>query len=346
MSDIKASRSTPTINDVAALAGVSKKTVSRFINNSPLVSERLREKIAAAVAELGYVPNPQARALALRRNFLLALLYDNPNGQTVLNFQKGVLSAIRDTDLALAVRPVDRNSDLLLEDIETFLVKQRPLGVMLLPPISERDDIADLCKSLQIDYIRVGSAILDEDIRCVASNDREIVKEMIGALIVQGHKRIGFVRGPEGFRSPIERKAGFDDALREAAIKPDPDLVVLGNYRFDTGLEAGRKLLALEQRPTAIFASNDEMSAGVMHAANELAVQIPNELAVVGFDNSATATHVWPALSTVHWPIEQMGKLAAQKLVPSFIQLEPDAEELKTVIVSSHIVERKSAILS
>ena len=121
-------QSVPTINDVAAFAGVSKKTVSRFINKSPLMSAQTRQKVSEAIDKLGYVPNPQARALALRRNFMIALLHDNPNGQTVLNFQKGVLSAIKDTDLALAVRPVDRNSPDLLEDIEAFLTKQRPLG--------------------------------------------------------------------------------------------------------------------------------------------------------------------------------------------------------------------------
>ena len=105
------SQSTPTINDVAALAGVSKKTVSRFINNSPLMSEETRNKVSDAIKQLGYVPNQQARALALRRNFMIAMLHDNPNGQTVLNFQKGVLAAIKDSDLALAVRPLDRASD-------------------------------------------------------------------------------------------------------------------------------------------------------------------------------------------------------------------------------------------
>ena len=134
----------PTINDVAALAGVSKKTVSRVINRSEFISDKTRDAVRKAIETLGFVPNPQARALAFRRNFLIALLHDNPNAQTVLNFQQGVLDAIKDSDLALLVRPVDRGSDRMLEDVRVFLEKQRPIGAMLLPPISENDDLAKL----------------------------------------------------------------------------------------------------------------------------------------------------------------------------------------------------------
>ena len=128
----------PTINDVARVAGVSKKTVSRVINRSPLLREATRAKVEKVIAELGYTPNPQARALALRRNFLIGLLHDNPNAQTVLNFQEGVLDAIRDTEFALVVRPVDRHSPAMLDDIRNFLEQQRLYGVLILPPISER----------------------------------------------------------------------------------------------------------------------------------------------------------------------------------------------------------------
>ncbi len=339
------SQSTPTINDVAALAGVSKKTVSRFINKSPLMSAKTREKVSAAIEQLGYVPNPQARALALRRNFMIALLHDNPNGQTVLNFQKGVLSAIKDTELALAVRPVDRTSPALLDDIETFLSKQRPLGVLILPPISERDEVVDLCKRLDIAYMRIGSTVLDKQTRCVASNDREIVREIVAAIIGQGHKKIGFVRGPDGFRSPLEREGGFLDALDDAGLKPNPALIAKGNYRFQSGLEAGLELLQRADRPTAIFASNDEMASGVLHAAHGLGIAVPEELAVVGFDDTATASHVWPPLTTIHWPIEEMGRLAAMKLVPDFLGDSASKIELEQVIVPSHIVERASARL-
>jgi LacI family transcriptional regulator len=130
-----------TINDVADLAGVSKKTVSRVINRSPLLNDATREKVEAVIAQLGYVPNPQARALALRRNFLIGLIHDNPNAQTVLTVQQGMLEAIRDTEFAVVVRPINRRSPTLLSDIRHFIEQQRLFGVFILPPISENEEL-------------------------------------------------------------------------------------------------------------------------------------------------------------------------------------------------------------
>jgi LacI family transcriptional regulator len=123
----------PTINDVARLAGVSKKTVSRVINNSPLLNDATRDKVTAVIRDLGYVPNPQARALALRRNFLIGLIHDNPNAQMVLSVQEGMLDAMKGTEFALVVRPVDRKSPRLFEDIRHFIEQQRLYGIYVLP---------------------------------------------------------------------------------------------------------------------------------------------------------------------------------------------------------------------
>ena len=240
----------PTINDVAALAGVSKKTVSRVINRSEFLTEKTRKAVEQAIETLGFVPNPQARALAFRRNFLIALLHDNPNAQTVLNFQQGVLDAIKDSDLALLVRPVDRGSDRMLDDVRTFLEKQRPIGALLLPPISENDDLAALCEDLGVRYVRVGSAPLDDAKHCVSSNDREVVAEAVRALIALGHRRIGFVRGPIGFRSAAEREKGFLEALAETGLELPSAYNAPGNYRYTAGIEAGEALLSLAEPPT------------------------------------------------------------------------------------------------
>lgn len=131
--------SQPTINDVARLAGVSKKTVSRVINRSPLLNDDTRDRVQAVIKDLGYIPNPQARALALRRNFLIGLVHDNPNAQTVLNVQQGILEALRDTEFELVVRPVDRGLPDMLNDLRHFLERQRLFGVLLMPPISENE---------------------------------------------------------------------------------------------------------------------------------------------------------------------------------------------------------------
>ncbi len=332
----------PTINDVAALAGVSKKTVSRVINRSELISDKARQAVEQAIKLLGFVPNPQARALAFRRNFLIALLYDNPNAQTVLNFQQGVLDAIKDSDLALLVRPVDRDSDQMLEDVRIFLEKQRPIGAMLLPPISENNELSALCDSLGVRYVRVGSAPLDDAQHCISSNDRDVVAEVCRKLIALGHRRIGFVRGPAGFRSAIEREMGFREALTDAGLTLEEEHFASGNYRYASGVEAGEKMLSVAEPPTAIFCSNDEMAAGLMSVAHSKGIAVPRQLSIVGFDDSPTATHIWPPLSTVRWPIREMGVHAARTLVADFLGPDAKLADGESSVFDSTFIERQS----
>jgi LacI family transcriptional regulator len=317
----------PTINDVARLAGVSKKTVSRVINRSPLLNEETRGRVEAVIREVGYVPNPQARALALRRNFLIGLVHDNPSAQTVLNVQQGILGALRDTEFEMVVRPVDRGSSTMLTDIRDFVSRQRPFGVILLPPISENDQLADLCKELGTRYVRMGSAQIDAPQNMVASNDRQAVMEATRYLIAQGHRRIGLVSGPHGFRSARERKQGFEDGLSEAGIKLPRSLIADGNYTFESGIAASQSLLDVSPRPTAIFACNDDMAAGVLLAARQRGLSVPEQLSIVGFDDQPLAARLWPPLTTVHWPMKAMGRSAALKLIADMIDEDEDVEE-------------------
>lgn len=326
----------PTINDVARVAGVSKKTVSRVINRSALLKQDTRKKVEAVIAELGYIPNPQARALALRRNFLLGLLHDNPNAQTVLNFQEGVLDAIRDTEFALVVRPVDRHSPDMIEDIRHFLEQQRLYGVLILPPISENDDLAALCREVGCGYVRMGSAALDDAEHMVASNDREMVERAVDYLVEAGHRRIAIIQGPEGFRSAHERREGFLAAMSKHGLKVPEGAMAQGNYRFNSGVAAAESLLDNPDRPTAIFASNDEMAAGALHAARNRGLEVPADLSIVGFDDSPIAAHIWPPMTTVGWPIREMGKAAALKLVA------PDDEGAQDFRFPARLVLRHS----
>jgi len=305
----------PTINDVARIAGVSKKTVSRVINRSPLLNDDTRKRVEHVIGELGYIPNPQARALALRRNFLIGLVHDNPNAQTVLNVQQGMLEALQGTEFEMVVRPLDRGSATMLDDLRHFLERQRLFGVLLMPPVSENDSVAKLCDSIGCRYVRMGSAVIDDTEHMVASNDREAVRTATEYLIEQGHRRIGLVAGPHGFRSARERRLGFEDALAAAGIALPRSMIADGNYTFESGLVAAERLLDVMPRPTAIFSSNDEMAAGIIHAARQRGLDIPRDLSIIGFDDTPIAAHVWPPLTTVRWPIASMARSAALKLI-------------------------------
>lgn len=317
----------PTINDIARIAGVSKKTVSRVINDSPLLTDDTRQKVKAVIAELGYVPNPQARALALGRNFLIGLVHDNPNAQMILNMQQGILEGLRGTEFAMVVQPVNRNSPTLVEDMREFIIRQRLYGVVILPPISENDAVARMCEDAGCRYVRMGSAVLDDRAHMVASNDRDAVRQATRFLIEQGHSNIAVITGPHGFRSAAERLAGFEEALSEAGLKFPRSHKAEGEYTFESGLAATEKLLDLSPRPTAIFASNDEMAAAVLYAARLRGIAVPEELSIIGFDDTPIAARVWPPLTTVRWPIVAMGRSAAHKLIAGAVpEIDPESE--------------------
>lgn len=332
----------PTINDVARIAGVSKKTVSRVINRSPLLNEETRRKVEQVIEGLSYIPNPQARGLALRRNFLIGLVHDNPNAQTVMNVQQGMLEALRGTEFEMVVRPVDRGSATMLDDLRHFLERQRLFGVLLMPPISENDSVAKLCADIGCRYVRMGSAPLDKPENMVTSNDREAVREATEHLIAQGHRRIGLVAGPHGFRSALERRLGFEDALGAAGIALPRSMVADGNYTFDSGLVAAERLLDVMPRPTAILSCNDEMAAGVIHAARQRGLDIPRDLSIIGFDDTPIAAHVWPPLTTVRWPIASMARSAALKLLSGIDGDEGEDKVEEPSVFLSTLIRRGS----
>lgn len=329
-----------TINDIARMAGVSKKTVSRVINRSPLLNPQTREKVEQIISETGYVPNPQARALALGRNFLIGLIYDNPNQQMILSMQRGILEALHGTEFELIVRPVDRGSARVVDDVRGFITRQRLFGVILLPPISENDVFARLCDEEGCRYVRMGSAVLDDPEHMVVSNDRDAVAEAVRYLIAQGHRRIGLIAGPHGFRSAKERRDGFELALTEAGISLPRSLIADGQYTFESGVSACESLLDLSPRPTAIFASNDEMAAGVLYAARMRGIEVPEGLSIIGFDDTPLTTRVWPPLTTVRWPIVAMGRAAALKLIGTAIGEGSEVNEPSTF--TSTLIRRAS----
>ncbi|RIV85812.1 LacI family DNA-binding transcriptional regulator [Aurantiacibacter zhengii] len=329
----------PTINDVAAAANVSKKTVSRVINKSPLLSDKTRAKVEAVIKDLGFVPNLQARALALRRNFIIAAIHDNPNAQFLVNVQQGILEGIEGSEFGLMVQPFDRNTEDFEQKVRAFLERQRPYGVVLLPPISSDEAIVDLCREMGTRYVRMSSIKNDDEAHIVSSNDRDAVREATAYLIEKGHTRIGLIEGPEGFTSPQERRAGFEEAMTAAGLSLDPALVRPGSYTFESGVTAAQDLIALDHPPTAIFACNDEMAIGAMITCRRSGMLIPEDISIVGFDDTPLSSHVWPSLTTVRWPIVEMARTAAQKLI------EPDdAAAQMPWMLPSNLVERGSVV--
>jgi LacI family transcriptional regulator len=304
-----------TINDVARMAGVSKKTVSRVINDSPLVRPDTRERVQALMQQIGYAPDPQARGLAFRRSFLIGLIYDNPTAQYIVNMQYGALDALRNTGFELVVHPCDSKSEDYIQGIRSFVQRQKLFGVILIPRVSEDQDLADALREMGCRYVRIASIALDEPARMLQTHDRLAGIEVANYLESLGHRNLGLITGPRRYRSSIERGGGFIDGLAKRGIQLPADCAYEGGYTFESGVAGAEKLLQRTPRPTAIFACNDEMAAGVYKAALRMGLSIPGDLSVVGYDDSPLASQLWPALSTIHLPIRDIGRQAANILL-------------------------------
>jgi LacI family transcriptional regulator len=312
MTDLDAQ--TATIGDVARLAGVSERTVSRVINNSPAVDGATRAKVQGVIDELGYRPNAQARGLAARRSYLLGMIYDNPEGLYLDDAQRGVLSVCRQRGYELVVYPCDRGSTLTREAVG-FASRSKLDGVIILPPISENNDLAGALAQASLRYVRLASIALDSAEHVVILNERAGAAAMAAYLAGLGHRTIGYITGPEGMRSTRERLEGFCDALERRGCRPGADLIAGGAYSFQSGVDAARQLLDRPSRPTAIFASNDEMAAGLIYAARQRGLDVPGDVSVAGFDDGPLASRIVPPLTTVRRPEREMARLAATKLI-------------------------------
>ena len=304
-----------TINDIARLAGVSKKTVSRVINQSPLVRKDTREKVEALMRDVGYTPDPIARGLAFRRSFLIGMVYDNPTAQFIVNMQYGALDTLRGSGFELVVHPCDSRSPGYIDGVRRFVQQQKLHGVMLVPRVSEDQALADMLDEIGVRYVRIAAVSLDKPERMVVTHDHDGAAEVADYLLSLGHKDIALITGPATYRSAIERTGGFLGALQRRGIELPKARVVEAGYTFESGVAAAEKLLAGKKRPSAIFCGNDEMAAGVYRAALRSGIQIPQQLSVVGYDDSPLASRLWPPLTSVRRDTRDTGRIAAAMLL-------------------------------
>lgn len=332
-----------TINDIARLTGVSKKTVSRVINDSPLVHPETREKILALMKQLGYTPDPQARGLAFRRSFLIGMIYDNPTAQYIVNMQYGALDALRDSGYELVVHPCDSTQEDYIDSVRRFALQQKLHGVILIPRVSEDEQLAAALREIGVRYVRIASIPLDAGPQMVVTQDRQAGTEAANYLESLGHRTLGLITGPRRYRSTIERGGGFAEGLNERGVELPADYIYEGGYTFESGVAGAEYLLAKSPRPTAIFACNDEMAAGVYKAAMRRGLSIPGDLSVVGYDDSPLASQLWPALTTIHLPIRDLGRQAAQMLLSDEPAASDEAAASAPRTITPQLVVRDSS---
>ncbi len=304
-----------TIDDVAELSGFSIKTVSRVVNNEPNVRQSTRDKVMAAVDKLGYRPNLSARSLAASRSYVFGLLYDNPSANYVIDVQDGVLSVCRPQGYDLLIHPCSHRDVRLKDEILDLVRQTRVDGLILTPPITDLPELVQALCAADFPFVRIAPANHKELAPYVETNDWQAAYDMTCKLIGLGHKRIGFVRGHPDHHAVAFRYEGYRAALADKGLPFDESLVEQGFNSFESGEKAGRRFLQRPNRPTAVFAGNDDMAAGVMMVAHQLDLRIPMDLSVAGFDDTPVAHQIWPALTTVRQPIRAMAQQATQLLL-------------------------------
>ena len=305
------------IRDVAEAAGVSLKTVSRVINEDAAVRPEMRERVRQAIAALNYQSDPLARSLRGSHSFALGLVYSNPNAHYLVSLQNGVLSACREQGYGLQIHPCSTPELGSVEELLSLVRRSRLAGLVLAPPMSEHRDLVEALTAHGVAVIRIVSAGDDpRDMQdCVRVDDRRAAHAITEHLIQLGHSRISFLWGEGYYESSIQRYAGYMDAMRDYGVEVDPQLVLEGEFNFNSGFRRARKLLAMSTPPTAVFGSNDEIAAGVLAAARSVGFDVPSDLAIAGFEDSPFSQLTWPPLTTARQDTVEIGRRAALRLI-------------------------------
>ncbi|MCL7429947.1 LacI family DNA-binding transcriptional regulator [Streptomyces sp. NPDC052415] len=338
----------PTLEEVAARAGVGRGTVSRVINGSPRVSDATRAAVEAAVAELGYVPNTAARALAANRTDAIALVVPEPETRFFSepyfsDILKGVGAELSETEMQLLL--IFAGSDRERQRLAQYLAAHRVDGVLLVS-VHADDPLPDLLAQLEIPAVISGPRSAAETLTSVDSDNYGGARQAVEHLLSRGRREIAHITGRLDVYGAQRRVDGYRDALREAGQTVDERLIEPGDFTEDGGRRAMTALL--ERRPglDAVFAGSDVMAAGARQVLREEGRRIPEDVALVGYDDSAIARHMEPPLTSVRQPIQEMGRRMIDLLLEEIADRRPAVSrglERRQVVLATELEERASS---
>lgn len=304
-----------TIRDVAARAGVAVKTVSRVMNGHPYISAEMRERVEEAMKALDYRPSVAARILSGAKSNQVALIYDNHSPYYMFQLQKGCWEVCHEKGIRLLAQPVDVQDSDVAEQVRGLVTETHVDGIILSSPVTDCEPVLRMLDQLDIPFVRISPGTNHALTSSVFMDDAQAADDMTTHLINAGHRLIGFIKGHKNHMASEERLFGYRRALDRAGISFEPGLVCDGEFDFDSGARAARILLDLPKPPTAIFASNDDMAAGVLAVAHDRGMELPGELSVTGFDDTTLSRTVWPPLTTIHQPMAELARTATEILI-------------------------------
>lgn len=333
----------PTIDQVAALAGVGRGTVSRVINGSPLVSPHTQDAVRRAIDELGYVPNRAARSLVTRRTDSVALVVSESEQRVFTEpffarVIRGIGAALGDSGyqlwLAMAQSPAER------QRLSHHLTGQHVDGVLLLS-LHGDDPLPYLLAERGLPVVLCGRPASPRPVSWVDADNSGGARQAVEHLLERGRRRVATITGPQDMAAGLERLQGYRDALRAAGVAAyDDGLVAHGDFSEASGVAAMTQLLAREPDIDAVFAASDPMALGALQVLRAHGRAVPGDVAVVGFDDSDSARHSDPPLTTVHQPADAMGREMARLLLAR-IDVAPTTPS--QVLLDTHLTVRGSS---
>lgn len=332
-----------TIKDIARESGVSTATVSYVLNNGPRnVEPQTRARVLTAMKRLHYHPSTVARGLARKRLDTLGVVLGNPEPNLVTNpYYSAVLDGI-----IRAATALKQNVTLYTglewqgeaESLPAFL-DRRVDGLLLMHP---NEEMVEALANTQMQCVLINRTTGNARVTSVDIDNRAAAAEAVAHLLHLGHRRIGVVGGHSHSIDQSARVEGYRAALDAAGIAFDAALVRNGYFHPDWGREGMRQMLSLSEKPTAIFCGNDLIAAGVYQTAEENGLRIPDDLSVVGFDDTMPSTHLRPPLTTVHQPLGEIGSTATRLLVEKISAASPESVEVKKIILPTELIVRGS----
>jgi LacI family transcriptional regulator len=302
----------PTIADVADHSGFSPSTVSRVINDDKNVKLATRNAVRASLEQLNYIPNLAARSLAGTAQIRIGLLYSNPSAAYLSRLLLGCLEQSRLNQVQLIIENCSGERDAL--DTLYDLIRSGVDGILLCPPLCDDDQLLSVVETEKVPTVVVANWTPPGNISTIRINDFAAAKLMTHHIVNLGHKRIGFIEGDAQHKASEQRLLGFQAAMKEAGVNVDFSLIVEGEFTYRSGLHAAEKLLGNKNRPTAIFAANDDMAAAAVTVAHRMRLNVPRDLTICGFDDTDFAQSIWPELTTIHQPISAMAGAAVTML--------------------------------
>jgi len=330
-----------TIRTVATRAGVSAMTVSNVITGNGRVGEATRRRVELAIGELDYQPNPAARGLASPRTSRLGIIYQRPTSAFVSAALVGALERTSASGVQLLVCDSDHVEQHGPEEAMRSLVERGAGALLLLPPFADAVSGTRILGELGVPVGAISTGRNLPDILTVRIDERAAAQALTRSLINLGHRRIGFISGPRAHSGSVARREGYERELQAAGLPVLADLLVESDYTFDSGLEAAMVLLGRTDPPSAIFAANDEMAAATAWTAHRLGVRVPDDLSLVGFDDTPLAERVFPPLTAVHQPIGDLARRATELLVEAMRR--PDGRAAPRDVIVDHVVVERSS---